>query len=243
MAKKIYDILPPKTVNKIENSMGSLPIKSKVKRSRKKIESQKVEKKFPLKEVLVGSVIIIFLLGIYFYNRLPKAEIEVWPRLDTVTLQEKIIADKNVDVLNLSQKVIPAQYIEQIEDGWQAFEATGITSTDSKASGTIRIYNKINPAAPITLIAGTHSLSDSGKYFVTLSKVTIPQAQGKNPGSIEVKVQAEGVGDSYNIKASKFSIPKLSGTTYYYSIWAESSKAMTGGYTGSVKKVTKDDIA
>lgn len=228
--------------HKVESKVKPLSLENKIKSSRKKINNQTSEKKFPLKEVLAGGLIIVFLLGIYFYNKLPKADIQIWPRLDVLTLQEKIIADKTVNVIDLSQKIIPAQYIEQIEDSSQEFQATGITSNDSKSSGTIKIYNKINPASSFTLKAGTHFLSNSGKYFVTLSKVTIPQAQGKNPGSIEVKVQAEGVGDDYNIGSSKFSVPKLSGTTYYYSIWADSDKAMTGGYAKSAKKVTKDDI-
>src|SRR3989344_8570527 len=243
MSKKIYDILPPKMIHKVEDATKSLSLGKKSKKRSKKNSHQQSVKKFPLKEVLVGGSIIVFLLGIYFYNKLPKADIQVWPTLDTLTLQETIVADKNIDEVNLSGKLIPAQYIEQTETSQQEFQTTGIASNDSKASGTIKIYNKINPASPFTLKIGTHFLSNSGKYFVTLEKVTIPQAQGKNPGSIEVKVKAEEAGDDYNIGASKFSVPKLSGTTYYYSIWAESSKPMTGGYTGSAKKVTKDDIA
>ena len=243
MSKKIYDILPPKMIHKVEDATKSLSLGKKSKKRSKKNSHQQSVKKFPLKEVLVGGSIIVFLLGIYFYNKLPKADIQVWPTLDTLTLQETIVADKNIDEVNLSGKLIPAQYIEQTETSQQEFQATGIASNDSKASGTIKIYNKINPASPFTLKIGTHFLSNSGKYFVTLSKITIPAAQGKNPGSIKVKVQAQESGPDYNIKPSKFSVPKLSGTIYYYNIFAESDEPMTGGYTGNVKKVTKDDIA
>jgi len=243
MSKKIYDILPPKLVHKVENTLKNLGGAAKKKKSRHRaVQNQYKEKHFPLKEILVGGLIIVFLLGIYFYNNLQKSDIQIWPKLDTLTLQEKIIADKMVDTVDLSKKIIPAQYREQIQDSWQEFPATGSVSNDKKALGTIKIYNKINPSTPFTLKTGTHFLSNSGKYFVTLEKITIPAAQKKAPGSVEVKIQAKEAGDNYNIGPSKFSVPKLSGTTYYYSIWAESDEAMAGGYTGTLKKVTKDDI-
>lgn len=243
MSKKIYDILPPKIVPKVKDSVESLSGKNKVGTIQEKTSDQTNKKHFPLKEILAGGFIIVFLLGIYFYNKLPKAEIQIWPKLDTITLQEKIIADKTVNAVDLSKKFIPAQYIEQTEDSWQEFKATGTVSNDSKSSGTIKIYNKINPPSSFTLKIGTHFLSDSGKYFVTLEKITIPSAISKNaPGSVSVKVQAQEAGPDYNIGPSKFSVPKLSGTDYYYSIFAESDKKMAGGYTGSSKKVTKDDI-
>jgi len=244
MSKKIYDILPPKLINKVEDTLKDLSGAAKKKKShRKTVQERHKKRPFPSKEILIGGLVIVFLLGIYFYNKLPRVDIQIWPKTDNLTLQEKITADKAIDNIDLLGKIIPAQYIEQVEDSWQEFPATGIVPNDSKASGTIRIYNKISPSAPLTLKTGTHFLSDSGKYFVTLEKITIPGSQKKVPGSIEAKVQAKESGADYNIGPSKFSVPKLSGTDYYYSIWAESDKAMVGGYTGSLKKVTKDDIS
>lgn len=247
MAKKIYDIKPPKVVRDSENGVKS--IKVSVRKKKNSVKSllpatPKIEKKrFPLKEIIFGGSIIIFLLGAYLYNKLPRADVQIWPKVDILTLQQKVTADKNVDTIDITKKVMPAKYLEVSEDSWQKFQATGVASNDSKASGTIKIYNKISPSTPFTLKAGTHFLSDSGKYFVTLAKVTIPAAKGKTPGAIDVKVQAEEVGPDHNIGSSKFSVPKLYGTAYYYSIWAESKTAMAGGYTGTVKKVSSDDIA
>jgi hypothetical protein len=89
-------------------------------------------------------------------------------------------------------------------------------------------------------------MSDSGKVFVALQKVVIPAAKksgGKiTPGSVQIQVQAEEAGDSYNIPPSNFSVPGLKGINYYYSTYAVSISAMSGGYTGKVKKVTQDDI-
>ncbi|MCX6721888.1 MAG: hypothetical protein NTY04_01725, partial [Candidatus Staskawiczbacteria bacterium] len=62
------------------------------------------------------------------------------------------------------------------------------------------------------------------------------------PGSVQVSVQAAESGSDYNIAPSNFSIPGLKGTASYYSLYATSTSAMSGGYTGKVKKVTDDDI-
>jgi hypothetical protein len=259
MAKKIYDILPPEIIKKAKDSLKSLDVAGKRKKvrtknthstSNKKAKNPQIKpvadiikKGFPAKEVLIGGLIAISLLGIYFYKKLPKADIEIWPKLNVLNIEVKVTADKTIDAIDLNKNAIPATYIEQTEEGSQEFQATGIAPNDSKATGFIKIYNKISPTTPLTLKKGTHFLSDSGKYFITLEKVTIPAAQKKVPGSIEAMVQAKESGKEYNIGPSKFSVPKLSGTEYYYSIFAESENDMTGGYSGSLKKVIKDDIS
>ncbi len=260
--KKIYDITPPKVAYRVENTIKAMAANDKPKKAPKKTSTilqspqpskepqsppplalpEHTKRRFPLKEIVIGGAAIVLLLCIYLYNSLPKADIEIWPKTEVLSLQENIKADKSVTAVDFEKKVIPAQYIEVEQDGSQQFQATGSASNDGKATGTIKIYNKISPATSFTLKIGTHFLSDSGKYFVTLDKVTIPGASGNTPGSINVKVQAEESGADYNIGASKFSAPKLSGTSYYYSIWAESTSAMSGGYTGKVKKVTNKDI-
>ena len=255
MAKKIYDIKPPKVVKKVENTIKEIssPVVSsrKLKNGHAKNHLRreghsKVKNIFTKKNFWIASSVFVLIVAIYLYNSLQSATIEISPVMQNLSFQDKIIADMSVKQTDLSSKIIPADYIEVEKDGQQEFKATGTSSTDSKATGTITVYNKYDPATPISLVKGTHLLSDSGKYFVTLNKVSIPAAkyqEGKIvPGSASVKVQAEGVGSDYNIGSSKFSVPKLSGTAYYYSTWAESSSKMVGGSTGKVKKVTQGDL-
>ncbi len=243
MRKRIYDILPPKLAHKVEDTIKTLEGGGKTKKHHKKITSPKQERRFPLKEILAGSAVVVFLFGFYLYNKLPKADIEIWPKLDVVTLQETVTASKLADAVDFSKKIIPARYLEFEKDGWQTFPSTGIAPSDGKSSGTIKVYNKINPPTSFVLKKGTHFLSDSGKYFVTLEKITIPASKNNSAGSVDVNVEAEESGADYNIGASKFSVPKLSGTLYYYSVWGESNSQMAGGYSGKVKKVTDSDIA
>lgn len=244
MAKKIYDIKPPKTAKKTKDDIKPFVAAGKKKAS--KDSCQRKEKKFPLKNVLMGAGVLVAVIAVYLFFKLPKADIQIWPKTDVLSYQQTITADKTASLNDLTNNVIPAQYLEEEKEESQEFPATGSASNEGKATGTIKIYNKYDPPSPITLKSGTHFLSDSGKYFVTLQKIVIPagkkQAGKITPGSIEVKVEAAESGPGYNIKVAKFSVPKLSGTAYYYSIYAESSSDMAGGYTGKIKKVTDDDI-
>jgi len=244
MPKKIYDVVPPKVAHAVEHmvkSQGDGKHKRKPTHRGKTVHHKK--QKSPLgRKVLVGGGVIVALLLVLVFFKLAKADIQIWPKLEEISLQETVIANTSATAVDAVAKVVPLRVVVQEESDQQVFDATGSSSTDTKASGTIRIYNKVTPFSPLTLKPGTHFLSDSGKFFVSLSKVTIPAATKNGPGSIEIKVQAEEAGSDYNIKPSKFSVPKLSGTAYYYNISAESTAAMTGGSLGNVKRVTKDDI-
>lgn len=243
MAKKIYDIVPPKMAHKVEDGIKEFLAGDK---SKKKTSRRKREKHFPLKGMLILSGSVLLIIAVYLFFKLPKADIEIWPKTNVLSSKQTVTIDKTADTVDLEGAMIPAQYIEEEKTDTQEFPATGNGSNEGKAQGIITIYNKYDPPSPITLKAGTHFLSDSGKYFVTLAKVVIPSAKKSGskitPGSIDVKVEAAEGGESYNIGVAKFSVPKLAGTAYYYSVYAESTKAMAGGFASQIKKVTADDI-
>ena len=79
MPKKIYDILPPKLANKTENTAKSFAThekshgQQKLKKPKKSspIILDKKDKRFPLKEILIGGGVILIVLSIYLYNKLP----------------------------------------------------------------------------------------------------------------------------------------------------------------------------
>ena len=246
MAKKVYDILPPKVAHNVENAVKGMGLAQKPKRMRgagkSAVPKNAKEKRFPLKELLVGGTAILALLGIYLFTTLPRVDIMISPATEVLQTSSTITADTSQTTVDTAKKIVPARYVEEQKEGSREFAATGSASNDGKAAGTIRVYNKVSPSTPIVLKAGTHFLSDSGKYFLTLERITIPAMQGKTAGSISVKVEAEESGEAHNIGPSKFSVPKLSGTVYYYGIWAESTVDMAGGKTGNVKKATADDI-
>ena len=119
MPKKIYDILPPKSVKHVEHVAKSQGVVDKSKKkSRKEIQRHQkaaylqIPKTFPKKEILVGGGVIIFLLGVYFYNTLPWAQVQILPKMDVLSFEEIITADKSFDKVDALEKIIPAQYIE-----------------------------------------------------------------------------------------------------------------------------------
>jgi len=241
MTKKIYDVKPPRVARKTERDIKEfLNTTEKKKKEVTKVTRRKAEKHFPWKVFPIATAGVLVLLCGVLYFKLQKATIEIWPSVETLSYTQTITADKSVDLVNLSENTIPAKYIEIEKTDSQEFSATGNASNEGKSTGTITIYNT---STALSLKAGTHFLSDSGKYFKILAKVNIPAGTKSKPGSITAKVEAAEGGDSYNIGPASFSVPKLSGTNFYYSVTAKSTEAMTGGYTGDVKKVTDDDIA
>lgn len=271
MGKKIYDIIPPKEetkkVEKKNEDSGVLPVKiikepvfetkavfasmplppEKIQKP-EKATAQKDKKHLGWRAWLgICAGILVLIACVHFYFSLQNVEIIIWPKTEVLSFSGKVTADKSVEKIDLEKGSLPAKIFESVQDLWQDFEATGVAKNEGNASGTIKIYNKLSPASPFILKSGTHFLSDSGKYFVTSKMVTIPAASTKSgklvPGSINVTVIAKEAGKDSNIGASKFSIPKLAGTEYYYSIYAESSSAMSGGYSGQVKQVTDKDLS
>jgi hypothetical protein len=251
MPKKIYDVKPPKLTKKTEKDfkkfLGDEEKQSPKIRVEKKRSRYKKESKPAWVPFAIGGGVVVVLLGVYLFLKLPKATIQIWPNVEVLSFEQVITADKSAELVDSEEAVIPAQYFETSKTETQDFPATGNASNEGRATGTITIYNKYNPPSPLTLKAGTHFMSDSGKLFIASKKIVVPAAKKVGskitPGSVQVDIQAVEGGESYNIAPSAFIVPGLKGTAYYYSISAESSKAMTGGYAGKVKKVTDDDIS
>mgnify|MGYP001568243198 CR=1 FL=1 len=243
MAKKIYDIKPPKVAHKIEKELKEFlgQAQNKKRQSRRKKQGRPI-----WRPVLIIAGVIALIAVVYLFFKLPKANIQIWPKVDILSSKQTITADKSVDLFDETKAVMPAEYFEASKTLSQDFPATGTAGDEGQAQGIITIYNKYDPPSPLTLKAGTHFMSDSGKLFIALQKIAVPAGKksgGKiTPGLVQINVRAVEGGDSYNIAPSNFSVPGLKGTAYYYSIYAASAKAMAGGYTGKVKKVTDDDI-
>lgn len=251
MAKKIYDIKPPRVSKKLAREPKEVSGDVEIKRmtsvaSRRNKSRRKEEKRSIWWPISIGIFVVLLIIGVYLFFKLPKADIAIWPKVDTLSFQQTIKADKSVDSIDVVKSVIPAQYFQATKKNAQDFPATGNASDEGRASGTITIYNKYDPPTPFTFKAGTHFMSDSGKLFVASQKIVVPAAKksgGKiTPGSVQVTIQAVEGGSDYNIAPANFSIPGLKGTSYYYSINAVSTSPMSGGYAGKVKKVTDDDI-
>jgi len=251
MPRKIYDIKPRVAVQKVDQGSKEILINTEMKEKNRRVarvshNRRKKNRHFVWMPVLICFLIFILVVGVYLFFKLPKADIILWPKVDTSSFNQTITADKSASAVDITKAVIPAQYFQAVDTNSQDFPATGNADNTGIASGTITIYNKYDPPTPFTLKAGTHFMSDSGKLFVALKKIVIPAAKKSGskitPGSVQINVQAAEGGSDYNIAPANFSIPGLQGTAYYYSVYATSANAMSGGYSGKVKKITDDDI-
>ena len=248
--RKIYDVKPPKVAHKAENSIKEFFAEDAPAEARKKpLFRARAEAKAPsrhkksgnpfLKPAIIGSTAVLVFLCVFLYFKLQKVDVKIWPKVETLSFEQAITADKSVAVVDTTKFVIPAKYFEVEKTSSQDFPATGNADNTGKATGTITVSNKYNPPSLFTLKAGTHFMSDSGKLFVSLQKIAIPAAKKSGskitPGTVDITVRAVEGGEGYNIAPSNFSIPGLKGTAYYFSVSASSAE-------GKVKKVTDDDI-
>jgi hypothetical protein len=215
--KKFFDVLPPKRIV-IE-----------------KIEEKKPKRRF--KNFFLSFLFFLIFLTLFSYYVLAKVKIDIWPKTQTLDFEERILADVNSSKIDFANKILPAKILEIKEEASQEFPASG--KIEKEAEGKIRVYNKNN--FPVTLKSGTRFQSANKEviYFCSQTKFTIPAK-----GFIDLPVKAcfvkSGEGEKYNIGPSKFSVPGLSGSELFFTIYGESSEPMKGG--GTFFQVTKDDL-
>jgi len=113
-----------------------------------------------------------------------------------------------------------------------------------KASGTIIVYN--DNAESQRLVENTRFESTAGKIYRIQNAITVPARRSVNgsmqPGSVEVMVHADQAGESYNSEPTDFSIPGLSGTPRFTTVYARSKGPITGGFVGMEKVVRPEDL-
>ncbi len=233
MAKKIYDIIPPEyQIEKHEELAKECSAREPIKREKKR---------FPFVPLLV---IVVLSLGAVFFFVQGKADVFITPKVEEVTTEASFTINTSEALIDYENNVVPGIVFSDKRDGSENYNATGTDDKAKKATGTIKVFNKISPAKPLSLIKGTRFMSSTGELvYKSDTAFTVPKATSDSTyGSIEIKVTAAEAGEKYNLSSSIFSIPGLSGSEYYSNIWAESVTPMAGGEESQVKIVTSNDI-
>jgi hypothetical protein len=238
MTKKIFDILPPQL-------KSPLPLQSEPPVVKKKKDKESKNQHPFFKKIVLIAVLFFGLVALI--SSQAQSEITIQPFRNSLTIVEELRISHQVEGIDFENKIIPAEFFEVEEETWQEFTSTGESSEGRKAEGYIRVYNSHNPPRSITLRATTRFLSSDGsKYFRSPERIYIPVAKIENkkivPSFVDVKVEAMEVGEDYNIGPSKFSLPGFVGTSYYYTIYGESSSPMIGGFKEEIKIVTEEDV-
>jgi len=226
-SKKIFDIFPPKRIQKPE-----------LKKSFQKKQERKRKIGFsfsnPLRNILFFILILIFVLLI-FLSLSAKAEINIIPQTEKVFSKDNFSVDTNVSDLNFLEKVMPGFFFSKEKEITKEFKATGITGKKGKASGMIKVYNNYHLSQ--TLVATTRFVSADGKLFRSKEDIVIPAES-----TADVYVEAAEPGPDYNIKPSTFSIPGLLGSPRYTAVYGKSFSDMKGGLVGNLPQITKQDL-
>ena len=244
MAKKIFDILPPR------------------KREKKKIERflperkpefkfSPTESKFPhsrswTRKKLILIPLVLIIAGIVAYFNLSRADIEICPETEIKSFETSLTVDKDIKNIDFSAGSIPGVNFEESGTFPQEFPSSGKKSAEKKAGGVIRVFNDYQNDQ--ILVAQTRfqapleefkpSLEkDEEPWFRTTERVVVPAK-----GYIDVRVVADAPGGKYNIEPSTFSVPGLAGTPQYTLVYGKSSEAMSGGTEKEVSEVTQEDL-
>jgi hypothetical protein len=182
----------------------------------------KVGRSFPYGTALIVVVIIAVCAGALY--AFAGAEVKITPMTQTGTVSGDFTAtngtgDLSYTVINLSKTdsaLVPA-------------ESTVIAS--DTAQGTITISNAQSVAQ--NLITNTRFATPDGLIFRIHSAITIPAEGASGPGAITATVFADQAGQNYNVGPTSFTVPGLKGDKSYTLVTANSSAAMSGGFSGT----------
>ena len=233
-AKKILDIFPPRNGISLQEVFS----RSKEEKEKKTVLRHKLPPRPTLPRKTAGAVLLFILAGIIgtgLYLKLLETRIEIWPVKERWDFKEELRVSTSFSAPDLNSKTIPGKIMEDVQELSQQFDATGKSSQEEKAQGTIKVYNQYN--LPQILIAKTRFLSADGKLFRSKERVSVPTG-----GAVDVAVEAAEAGEDYNIGPTKFSVPGLAGSPRYTSVYGESFAAMAGGRTSEAPQVTASDI-
>jgi len=238
MAKKFYDIIPPKEISPLEDN------KINKEEEKEELIEPVLKKKSHFLRNLIFFVFVLTSLGLVGFFFFSKTEIEIWPKTDILSFEETIIIDLEAFAVDFDNNIISGQVLEDQKTISKQYSTSGRTTKEETAKGTIRVYNSYS-TSPRTLIPSRFVSSD-GKLFWSTKRITIPGAKRENnrlvAGEIDVKVEAAEPGEEYNIGPTTFALPALAGTNLYTTIYAKSFSPITGGFEGEVSQVSQSDL-
>lgn len=247
MSKRIFDIIPPEEIGNIRTETEACFDLSKTRAT-----EVYVDIKNPKNKKMAGffkwAFLVIIAVGIIGAILIPaKAEVKIYPKTEESTITETIFINTEITELDFEAKTIPGQFFSDDQAYVQSFPATGNSENSTKAKGKIRVYSKYTPAEPLTLRSGTHFLSTPKNLsYHSLAVINIPASTTSGskvtPGYVDIIIEADESGEEYNLESATFSVPKLSGTPYYETTWAEIITPISGGTSSTTKVVTKKDL-
>ena len=200
----------------------------------------KRKRRFPGKKItiIIGLVALVFLGFLARELFVVHATVSVVQKKSPVLIDGTFIAKKAGTEKELSFDVISSS-----KEVTKSVPVTGEKKVETRASGTIVIYNNYSSASQ-RLIKNTRFETTDGRIYRIDESVTVP-GKDKNtgtPGSIETLVYADTAGSDYNIGLSDFTIPGFKNDPRYTKFFARSKTPMAGGFIGTIKTASASDL-
>lgn len=200
--------------------------------------------RFNKKGIWAACIVALIVVAFAVLSLFRSAIINVTPSENIVSAESETF---NAYTGGASGSGVPYQIVSITKDLGQSVPASGSTEVDTKAQGSIIIYNNFS-ASPQKLIATTRFQTPEGLIYRITSPVTIPGETTKagvtTPGSVTASVIADKTGSEYNIGLEDFTIPGFqSDAARYKGFYARSKTVMTGGASGMQASVSSSDLA
>lgn len=178
------------------------------------------------------SLVILICGGLAFYSLRSGASVEYTPKVVSLTFDKELYtASQMENGTGLSYSIVKLSREKSVD-----VPANGEEMASVQATGRVIIYNTQN--SPQQLVATTRLESPEGNIYRIPEDITIPAKS-----NLEVTVTADQPGDDYNIGLSDFTIPGFKGSAKYELVYARSKTSISGGFVGTRKKVSEEDLA
>lgn len=172
--------------------------------------------------LFLAVLFLIIMAGGLAYIYLPRAYIEVRPKLTSRTVSQEIILSSSASEPDFVRFILPAQMVHREAQEHKTFERGDGTQFDEFATGKIVLFNK--QTSEQRLLPKTNLRhEESGVFFLTDTAVTVPPQ-----GEARVTVTAKEEGAAGNVPAGRFIVDKLPVSLQQY-VYGESGHDFDGG--------------
>jgi hypothetical protein len=196
----------------------------------------------PVAPLIVLGLVLLLVGGVAYgaYVFLPTATITLRPSAVSVSTPAfAVTADPNVAVIDAAAAVIPAQPVTVPVHVSGTFNATGVETHDTKATGTVRFRSE-NTVTNVAIPAGTIVSTGDGVDFVTVDDVVVPKASFETgPTNATVDVRAVKAGSGGNVAADAISVVPDDVRAAVVSV--TNPRATSGGTHVEEQVVSEDD--
>lgn len=196
---------------------------------------QKDSRKFIIK--LSAGAVFLGILG-FLYVYLPEASLQLLAVRNRLSFSFVATGSKYASGVDIEKRIIPVQSITIAKELSRSFEVKKKGSSNSKAQGTITVYNQLY--SPQVMIPSRFQ-AENGNIYWSQRNIQIPAK-----GSLDITLVAGEAGAAYNLTCfvktpCSFTIPAWKGTDNYTKIFAKSTQPISGGSSGQGYIVGSDE--